>query len=139
MSKAQPFSWCVRFTVAPLWIQDGFTIDNDRALSMLAHAVGAGSADELQARVIEAPSALQIARMQGYGPQHPQSGRIVREILAGHGETGQVRRALIMALDLLDSVAFVANEGDTNAPIDAIHDALAIIDARQGEPVEIEQ
>lgn len=136
MSTAKPFTWIVRFTVAPLWVQDGFSISDERALQMLANTIGFGSADELQAKVLEAPSALQIARMQGYAPEH--GGRVVRELLAGVGRTGVVHNALIRARDLLNSVAFVATEGDTSGPLERINEALALIDARQGEAVEVE-
>jgi len=138
MPTAKPFSWVVRFTVAPLWVQDGFTIDNERALNMLAQAVGAGSADELQANVLEVPSALEIARMQGYGPKDSRGGAVVRELLAGVGEVGQIRSALIKARDLLDSVAFVQTDGDTREVLDRIGEAIALVDARQGAAVEIE-
>lgn len=138
MKTAQPFSWVVRFTVAPMWIQDGFTISDERAHSMLAQAVGGASNSELIAQVLEAPSALQIARMQGYGPQHPKGGHVVRRIIADTPNAGEVHRALIAARDLLYSVAFVANEGDTLAPLALIDTALAAINARQGDAVEIE-
>lgn len=138
MPKAKPFTWIVRFTVAPLWVQDGFTIDNERALGMLARAVGAGGADELSAQVLETPSVLEIVRMQGYGVKDPRGGNVARELLASVGETGQIRSALLKARALLDSVAFVQTEGDTNDALDRIRDALRLIDARQGEPVEIE-
>lgn len=138
MPTAKPFTYVVRFTIAPIWMQDGFTLSNDRALLMLAGAIGAGSADELQAKVLEAPSALEIARIQGYDAKHPRSGQVVRDIMAEHGEVGVVRNALIKARDLLSGVAFVATEGDTNDVLDRLRDALATIDARQGERVEIE-
>lgn len=137
MPTAKPFSWVVRFTVAPLWVQDGFTISNDRALSMLARAVGGATGEELQAQVLESPSPLQIASMQGYTKHHPGAGRVVRELIgqAGHG---QVRKALIKARDILNSVAYVAKEGDTAEPLRSIHAALDSLDTRAGDPVEIE-
>lgn len=138
MPTAKPFTWVVRFTVAPLWVQDGFTIDDERALGMLARAVGAGSADELQAKVLEAPSFLQVARMQGYGPSDSRSGKVVRQLRAQVGEIGQIRGALVKARDLLDSVAFVKEEGDTQAVLERLRDAIALIEPRRGEAVEIE-
>lgn len=138
MATAKPFTWIVRFTVAPLWVQDGFSISDERAIEMLAASIGFGSSSELQAKVLEAPSALHIARMQGYAPTDYRSGAVVRELLASVGEVGVLHNALIKARDLLNSVAFVATEGDTNGPLDRIRDALALIDARQGAAVEIE-
>lgn len=95
MATAKPFTWTVRFTVAPIWIQDGFTISDERALSMLARTIGAGSADELQAVVLECPSPLQIVRMQGYGPKDDRGGPVLREIIAGASQTGHLRTAML--------------------------------------------
>ena len=131
MNKNTPFSWVVRFTVAPIWVEDGFSLDDDRALSMLAKEIGYGSSEELQAKVLEAPSPLQIARKQGYAPDDFRSGAVVRELQKGHGERGRVRHALIRARDLLNSVAFVSKEGDTRAALEAIQGALDEVDARQ--------
>jgi hypothetical protein len=139
MATAKPFSWTVRFTVAPIWIQDGYTICNERALQMLARSVGAGSADELQAVVLEAPSPLELARMQGYGPQHSHAAKVVRDIKAGHGDDlGAIRNALMKSRDLLSSVAFVTKEGDTSEILQDIERAIELLDPRLGAAVGIE-
>lgn len=135
---AKPFSWVVRFTVAPAWIQDGFTLTNERARDMLASEVSSAHGDEIEAVVLEAPSALQICRMQGYHAKHVESGKVVRGIIAATPNAGNIHRALIAARRLLDSVAFVADEGDTGPVIGLIDRALADIDARQGEDFYIE-
>lgn len=119
-------------------VQDGFTISDERAVEMLARTVGFGSSEELRAQVLEAPSALQIARMQGYGPKDHRSGAVVRDLMAEHAKTGELRTALIRARDLIDGVAFVKNEGDSAPVLALLRDAIALLDARQGEPVEVE-
>lgn len=137
--KAAPFTWVVSFTVAPLWIQDGFTISNERAAGMLDQALGGcASADEYSAKVLEAPSAAAIMSMQGYGPTDPRRAKVGAEIIAGMGDAGVIRMALRKARKLIDSVAYVAKEGDKAVPLQFIDEALALIDARQGEPVEVE-
>lgn len=137
-TTAKPFSWIVRLTVAPLWVADGFTLDDARAHLMLAGAVDCARGDELQAVVLEAPSPLHIANVQGYHGKHPGSGQIVRELIAGTPHTNSIRGALIAARNLLDSVAFVAKEGDTAPALEKIAAALQAIDTRQGEAVEVE-
>lgn len=139
MAQAKPFTWVVRFTIDPLWAQDGFTIGDDRALEMLAQAVGGARSDELSAQVLEAPSPLQLARIQGYNPKDPRSGKVVRDLIADAPHQGQLRGALLKAYQLLDSVAFVAREGDTAPVLESIKRALELIDTRQGEPVDIEE
>lgn len=138
MSTAKPFSWVVRFTVAPLWIQDGFSISDERAHSMLSSEVGYAHGFELGAEVLEAPSPLQIVRMQGYAKEDASGGVVVRELMEGAPRSGLLWNALIAARNLLDSVAFVAKEGDTEPVLAKIAEALAAINARQGERVEIE-
>ena len=136
--KAQPFTWVVSFTVAPLWIQDGFTISNEQATEMLGQALSCATGEEYSAKVLEAPSAAAIMNMQGYGPKDPRRAKVGAEIIAGMGDTGVIGMALRKARKLIDSVAFVAKEGDTAVPLQFIDEALALIDARQGEPVEVE-
>lgn len=139
MAKAKPFTWVVRYTVAPLWVQDGFALCNERALAMLAHEIGAGTHDELQAQILEAPSPLHIVRMQGYAKSDARGGAVAKELVDGAAGSGVLREALIAARDLLDSVAFVSTEGDTVTPLAKINAALDAIEPRRGDAVEIEQ
>lgn len=61
------FKWTVEFEVDECWVADGFDLDNDRALEMLANDLGwANINTELKARVIKAPKADLIAKTQGY-------------------------------------------------------------------------
>lgn len=138
MAKAKPFTWTVSFTVAPLWVQDGFTLSDERALSMLASEIGTAAEGELSAKVLVAPSPADIAKAQGY--QKDSMGHIaaVREFREGAPHEGVVASALTQARRLLDSVAFVANEGDTAPILARIDEALALINTRQGAAVAIE-
>lgn len=49
-----------------------------------------------------------------------------------------IRSAIIAARDLLESVAFVSEEGDTTLVLEKLNAALEAINPRQGEPIEIE-
>ena len=73
------FSWTVKFTVDPVWVADGFDLDNERALEMLAAALPYAQGSELRAQVIAAPPAHAIRKEQGYSEQphnlrQPQGG-----------------------------------------------------------------
>ena len=63
---ADRFTWTVKFTVHPTWVRDGFDLDNDRALQMLSHDLSYAHSDELEAEVIEAPDADEVAMEMGY-------------------------------------------------------------------------
>lgn len=137
MSMNKPFSWIVRFTVSPEWVADGFSISDDRALSMLSSDLSYANSEELSATVLEAPSAIHIANVQGYTKDN--GGSVVRELIKSTPEAGKsIRSAIIAARDLLDSVAFVSEEGDTALVLEKLNAALEEINPRQGEPVEIE-
>jgi hypothetical protein len=135
---AKPFTWIVSFTVAPIWVQDGFTIGDLRAFQMLGNVLSQATHDELQAQVLEAPSSLQLARMQGNDKNDPRSGKVVCELDAQVKQTGQLHSALVRARDLIDSVAYVKTEGDKEPVLQQLDEALALIDPRQGKPVDIE-
>ena len=133
---AKPFTWVVQFTVDPIWVANGFAISDARALDMLAGACSyATIGTELSAKVLHAPSALRIAREQGYSKDDYRSGPVVRELIAGAPNSGNLHRALIAARKLLDSVAFVAVAGDTAKPLALIDSALTDLSG----PNEIEE
>lgn len=139
MATAKPFSWVVRFTVAPLWVADGFAMTDERALDMLAKTIGFGTGEELQAVVLEAPSPVHVARVQGYTGKHPNTGAIMRQLAEGTPHDAILRSALMSARRLLDSVAFVAKAGDTSTVLEKIDAALDAVDTRRGEPVLVEE
>jgi hypothetical protein len=60
------FKWTVEFTVDQTWVEDGFDLTDERALSMLAHDLSSAYGHEIDARVIEAPDQADIRLTQGY-------------------------------------------------------------------------
>lgn len=138
MATAKPFTWVVSFTVAPLWVQDGFSISDERATEMLGQALQSAHSSEYSAKVLNAPRPLQIVKMQGYAPHGLRAMPVIADLREGSPSTGVVSDALVKARDLLDSVAFVAQPGDTDKVLQKLNEALALIDARQGEPEEVE-
>lgn len=67
MNIDAPFTWIVRFDVAPLWVADGGTISDLDALTMLGNRFGdACQNTEIAARVLSGPVRSRIAAAQGY-------------------------------------------------------------------------
>lgn len=136
MSKTLPYSWIVRFDVAPEWVADGFVISDQRALEMLGTDLSSACmSTELAAAVVAAPCPMRIAREQGYGKNHPQVGAAVAKIAAGtpKAKPGQtvLESALVNAIKLLDSVAFVRHENDnTGAVLTELRDALSLVQGK---------
>lgn len=129
----QPFTWIVRLDVAPEWVADGFALSDQRALAMLGKDLDCACPDtELAASVLVAPNAERIAREQGYGPVHPHTAGVIASLLAGapRAQTGDavIEGALVDAIKLLDSVAFVSHENDnTGGVLSKLRDALALV------------
>lgn len=138
MPTMTPFSWVVRFTVAPVWIQDGFTLSHERVHHMLAREIGEGTPGELQAEILAAPASGQLAKAQGYTPNTPRFSSMVKEIQEGVCGSGRVTSALDKAIRLLDSVAFVKEEGDSAKVLKQLREARKLMATRSGEPVEVE-
>lgn len=59
------FKWVVEFEVAESWVEDGFNIDQDRATDMIANALPYAYGSEFEAKVIQAPDAKLIRKVQG--------------------------------------------------------------------------
>ncbi len=141
----KPFTWLVRFDIAPEWVGDGFNLTDERALEMLGRDLdGACMSTELAARVISAPSALRIVREQGYAPKTSGAGEAVAAVIAGapHAYAGsetiggdvRVDSALIDAISLLEKVAFVQHENDnTGVVLSKLREALALV--RGDQPI----
>jgi hypothetical protein len=136
MSIAKPFTWVVRLTVSPLWVADGFSLSDERITSMLQSELSSARGDEVSAQVINAPSAFHIARTQGYSVHDPRGRKVIDDLEAGTPKAGEVRSALIAARDLLDSVAFVSQPGDTESVLSKVIAAIEALNPRQGEAVE---
>ena len=66
MSNVKPYSWVVRFDVAPQWVADGFIMTDTTALEMLSDVINYANDHELAALVISAPDAERISEEQGY-------------------------------------------------------------------------
>lgn len=59
------FKWVVEFEVTQNWVEDGFEIDANRAIDMLANALPFAYGNELNAKVIKAPDSKLIKKVQG--------------------------------------------------------------------------
>jgi hypothetical protein len=67
----KPFKWVVEFTVDQTWVEDGFDIDDERALDMLANDLRyANVGTELAARVLKAPDPKRIKAAQAGEAEH---------------------------------------------------------------------
>ena len=57
----------VEFAVDPTWVADGFFLDKNTALMMLAKELGwADIGSELDARMVKFPNAEKVAKLMGY-------------------------------------------------------------------------
>lgn len=60
------FRWVVELEVSETWVEDGFNLDDERALNMLARTLGwATIGTELGARVLEAPPPREVKKARG--------------------------------------------------------------------------
>lgn len=65
--KNNRFKWIVEFEVDKCWVEDGFDLNNDRALEMLANDLQyANVGIELGAKVLKTPDPKIIRKTQGY-------------------------------------------------------------------------
>lgn len=117
MSENKMYRWIVALDVDPAWVADGFDLTDDRAKSMLNAEITGAYDDELNAIVISAPPPLKIVREQGYGPKHPQAKREIQRLLDATPNSHALDRALVKAIALLDSVAFVREESDNTQEV----------------------
>lgn len=56
--------WVVEFEVHPLWVQDGFDLDDDDAERMIQTRLSHAHGYEVRAKVLSAPPARRIRRLQ---------------------------------------------------------------------------
>ena len=120
--NTKPFIWTVQYAISPVWVADGFVLDDDRAMSMLANELSYAHGGELFARVLHAPPPARIARAQGYGPKDGLPDDLKRPPHAG-----KIYSALVSTRNLLDSVAFAAREGDKNPVLARIDEAITLL------------
>lgn len=64
--KMKTFKWVVEFEVTETWVADGFNITNQKAMGMIENALPFASGAEFSAKVIKAPDAKLIRKIQGY-------------------------------------------------------------------------
>lgn len=139
-TSAKPFSWVVRLTVAPLWVADGFAMTDASALEMLGRALPHADLDtELDAQVLEAPMTSEILNVQGYAKDSHSAAHAQAQMDEGTAQAGKsIRAALESARKLIDSVAYVTKEGDTEPVMQQIDAALQAINARQGQTMAVD-
>jgi hypothetical protein len=121
-NQVKPFTWIVRFDVAPLWVADGFNLDDACAMHMLLNT-GLHSAcchTELAAKVISAPDANRI---------HAERGSRFK-YKAGI-DSDSIRKSILDAIDYLNS------DTNSSAVVASLKQSLALLDG--SEPIsEIE-
>ena len=114
--EVQPFTYIVRFDIAPVWAADGFILDDQAANNMLNETLDyACSVTELASKVLVSPQVSRIADAQGY-----KRGVIEDEVKARSPlayADSSVLTTIIEAIELIDSVAFVREETDNSGDV----------------------
>lgn len=62
--QRRKLKWVIQIEVDPLWVADGFDMDDDGALDMLSCRLGYASTAELGARVLKRPAAKIVSGLQ---------------------------------------------------------------------------
>jgi len=65
-SKSKFYRWVIEIEVHETWVEDGFSLDNERAHDMLCQHLSHAYGHELRARVLDAPPRDAIRKAQGY-------------------------------------------------------------------------
>ena len=60
------YTWTVKIHISPIWVADGFDLDNDRLQDMLMSELNCATDSEVSGEVISAPDSKQIRVEQGY-------------------------------------------------------------------------
>lgn len=60
------FKWTVEFEVDETWVADGFDLTDERAKDMIEGQLGYAYPHETSAKVVSAPSPIEIRLAQGY-------------------------------------------------------------------------
>ncbi len=60
------YRWTVEIEVDPIWVADGFDLDEEDLNDMLRQRLGYAHSDEYSGRVLKAPDPKQIRAEQGY-------------------------------------------------------------------------
>lgn len=64
--RTKPFKWTIEVEVAPVWVEDGFNLTEERAQSVFLRELGWARSDEVTCKVVKAPSRKSIRKIQGY-------------------------------------------------------------------------
>lgn len=115
----KPYTYIVRYDVAPIWTADGFILNDLTAFDMLSNRLSfADVNNELAASVLVAPSIARLESEQGY--KLGGLGKdIIKESPDAYEESGDnmIVTTLVDAIELIDSVAFVRDENDNSQEI----------------------
>ena len=81
--------WTVQFAVDESWVADGFDLTDERAREMLNNDLSVAYTSELGAKILKAPPAVRVAKLQGYrGKQLDEGIKTVNRIR----EEGRLKR-----------------------------------------------
>lgn len=130
MSQVKPFSWLIRVDVAPIWVADGFCMNNQAALDMLANQLPyADMSFELGAAVIAGPDPRRIINENGWDTNPSEEAKIRAESPLAYPENEKQGTDLISTLT--DAIAMIENDlpADKKAAVlSRLHHALALVD-----------
>lgn len=137
MSQIQPFSWLVRLDVAPIWVADGFFLDNQGALDMLAEHLSYADVNvELGAVVVAAPDPRRIVNTMGWESNVAKEAEIRAGSPLAYPESG--KQSSNIASTLIDAIALIGDPalGGVDAERRAtmlthLRSALALVDGTQ--------
>ncbi|MEI9747420.1 MULTISPECIES: hypothetical protein [Morganellaceae] len=137
MSQIKPFSWLIRLDVAPLWVADGFCMNNQTALDMLANQLPyADMSFELGAAVIAGPDPRRIVNENGWESNQAEEVKIRAESPFAYPENENQGTDLVSTLT--DAIAYIdsveagsAGHTDKSAVIARLRSALALVDSSE--------
>ncbi len=69
------FKWTVEIEVDESWVADGFDLTDERAKEMLANEITGAFNNEIDAKVIKAPSKAKIMKAQGYSDKEIKAAK----------------------------------------------------------------
>lgn len=122
MSNVKPYSWVVRFDVAPQWVADGFIMTDTTALEMLSDVINYANDHELAALVISAPDAERISEEQGYLASN--NAELMRQVLIG---SPQAYAKASVSNTLLKAITALEQTQDNKQVVKELHSSLALL------------
>lgn len=64
--KKEWFTWTIEIQVDPIWVADGFELDDERATDMLNRELPYADGHEFKAKVLTSPRRRDILTAQGF-------------------------------------------------------------------------